>query len=159
MKSPLPQKKLKALIEFCKNSDGSEGVLRKNPLGLKFLGCGASRAVFALDDEKCIKISRNDNNFGFQNKTEWEIWCKAQNHPEVKQHLCPILAHDEKNHQWTVMPIAQRVGGLSARDEDTIHHAIRRISPTSGDVESSNAGYIDGKPVALDYGYRTDYRG
>lgn len=80
---------------------------------LQYLNAGSSRAVFALDDNRVLKIAKNQ--FGLeQNQNEVEIWNTLKNGSKV---LTAIYDYDKENYKWVVH---ERVKMFSAEEFENL---------------------------------------
>jgi hypothetical protein len=117
------------------------------------LGVGSSRVAVGLCLEHVLKVEMNE---GLQNDGEWAVWQKAD--AELRQWLCPVLAHDKEKGNWLLMARCQKVARL---EEETM--AIADRVQGIWDLEGAdgggfewmldNWGQLEGRQVILDYGY------
>ena len=103
---------LDALIRRChKEKRGPNGkqILALGALhGASYLGSGATRTVFGVP-EGALKIERAPRRHG-DNRREVTVWTDAP--ARVKQHLVPVLDHDE-GYAWLLMPKVKTGGSLT----------------------------------------------
>ena len=120
--------------------------------GLEVLGVGGSRAVFALDNRRVLKLPFNDGSVC--NQVEEETWCWTPR--RRRRWLAPVL---EVGHygSWLVMARARALSprlerAVAAGKFDVVAAAFNVI-----DVDfAHNWGMIRHRLVIIDYGYVRD---
>lgn len=113
----------------------------------RYLGKGVARAAYDLGNGYVAKIEYDWR--GKQSKAEWVAWKSFSD--EAKEYLCPIIAHDEIQHKWTIMPVVDMVGELDYHSDEFQKLVVAARKYGIGDLHEGNAGLLNGKPVILDY--------
>lgn len=129
----------------------------------KFLGQGASRVVYAIDNTYVVKISKNRTG-KYQCKTENHIYNNID--PKYRKYFCPIVWYREG---FVVMKRAEpfsEILGLKHgsifeyttinRNGDffiTLKKITKKYDLLYPDIKAiSSWGILDGTPVLIDYG-------
>jgi hypothetical protein len=67
---------------------------------LKYLGQGSSRRVYMIDNEKCLKLAKNNKGIA-QNESENDGYLQ-------KLHLCPLIYNYDRNGLWIESQLAKK---------------------------------------------------
>jgi len=99
---------------------------------LQKLSSGSSRIVYKIDDEKVLKLAKNDKGVA-QNEVEIEYG----QYGDLSGILAKIFDYDEQNHLWVEMELAQKVKAsdfknLVGYDFKDIQTAIHNYGIDSG---------------------------
>jgi hypothetical protein len=140
-------------------SDGYEG---DGPLryrgdkvyGLKGLGVGVSRIVFALDAQHVLKIGVDS--WGWAgNGSETKVWAAAS--PGLRKYLAPVVTVAPDS-TWSIMrrakPLDEEDFDEETRDAllNEMGEAGLEIYDPDDAIRIEQWGSIDGRPVFVDYG-------
>jgi hypothetical protein len=106
------------------------------------LGRGQFRTVYALDDDRVLKVETA--NGAFCNVHEHAIWEEVKDHPELKHWFAPCLGIDE----YGAALVMRRTTPMTDRQ----WKALKQVPDVMCDLKRENWGMLDGKPVAHDYG-------
>lgn len=126
----------------------------------KRLGKGSGRVVYDLEDGTVVKVAKNMRGMA-QNKVESNIY---------KIHPAPIFAqiiNVSDNHKYLIMVKAEKVRSIKQVWRYFHVHSVRQFSKLEeiseichkhdlllGDLcTAHNWGFIDEKPVIVDYGF------
>lgn len=129
--------------------------------GLEFLGAGNTRAVFALDEQRVLKVAFMGDAGNEANLYECERWLTNSADPDLgadaRRWLAPVLACASGG-EWLVMRRAKPVkrSALPAMDWGSdMDRLLKRlgVSDTTGAMQWGN---LDGQVVLLDYGAPLD---
>jgi len=124
--------------------------------GLEFLGAGNTRAVFALDDQRVIKLAFYSSVGTDSNLHECERWFTTSADPELgedaRRWLAPVLACASGG-EWLVMRRATPASRTVVPDMkwgSDMERILRRleIQDASG---AQQWGVLDGQAVLVDY--------
>jgi len=113
--------------------------------GLRWLGAGGHRVVFAVDEKRVLKVAtdwgRLEPGDVGQNTAEADRWRGAP--AELRADLAPVLAR-ARDDAWLLMARTRPVDSLTAAQR-------RRFERITYDVAPANAGRLDGRLVLHDY--------
>lgn len=132
----------------------------------QYLGQGISRVVYAINDKYVIKVAKNLDGI-YQSRVEKYVYKHTDSY--LKDYLCPILWYKPK---MIVMPRAENLSYklssydymntpiyniISFRNSEKLfkdlHHFAKHYNLYYDDILSpSSWGFLDGKPVLIDYG-------
>jgi hypothetical protein len=114
------------------------------------LGQGIARKVVALGPNLVCKIGMPHGMMGDgrkHNLAEARDYAAAPAH--VKPWLCPVVACSPEG-TWLIARRASDVGMVSDADRKRLRSALAGVVD---DLHGANIGLLDGKPVAIDYGF------
>ncbi|MCT8975415.1 hypothetical protein N4T77_02270 [Clostridium sp. CX1] len=129
----------------------------------QYLGEGAGRIIYALDDDYVIKMSKFAGG-DKQCKTEHYIYNHVQDH--LKKYLCPVVWYkDDILIMRRAVPLAKKreerkqnvFNVLGIREDNIFYKNIQQLVQSFdllyGDVKNlSSWGLIDNQVVLIDYG-------
>jgi hypothetical protein len=105
------------------------------------IGEGAYRTVYALDDERVLKLELRGESFS--NAHEWTLWSDVKDTKWAKW-FAPCLKIDE----YGAALVMRRTAPLT----DDQWASLRRVPNFMADMKRENWGWLDGRPVCHDYG-------
>ncbi len=134
------------------------GALESNQMrkvGANFIGRGNFREAYAFRQkgQDCVVKVSNSMQHRKHNQIEEETWKGAPS--KFRPLLTPVTDADPAG-QWLVMPRA-KVNELDMMERSAIGVGIEAAMGMEGwecpDLHTGNVGKLDGKPVAIDYGF------
>lgn len=105
------------------------------------LGAGIARRVYAFRlDHTCVVKVEDTTNHDWQNIHEWEVW----------------LHSGRKTSKWLAPCVSLSPAGsvlIQKRAEPLTRDRLPKLVPSFlADLRIDNWGWLDGRPVAIDYG-------
>lgn len=106
-----------------------------------FLGRGTYRTVYAIGDDRVLKIE--DRSRSFCNIDEWTIWREVEG-TKWEKWFAPCHHIDS----FGTALIQKRTKPLTDRQ----WKSLKQVPDFMADIKRDNWGWLDGRPVCHDYG-------
>jgi hypothetical protein len=156
----LPRKKIEALVEEltpilkCRDRSKQYNTLKHYDL----IGCGASRAVLALNKHYVLKCKITNPSFNHQNKREVHVWDKVKK-TKVAKYFAPISWHSKDflfvvqrrgYNKPTMSTVCKLETKLTRINEPKLNHILDCVCT---DLHQGNVRELNNQFRIIDYGW------
>lgn len=119
---------------------------------LPFLGAGLTRRVYAVDEERVLKINRLDldQHWAGDNEAEYDLWETVKDDDRLRPFFATILdADDSHRRRWIVAERLDRPWNMAVSEDD---FPASVLDLAGADLHGANISRrSDGTPVIIDY--------